>query len=103
MEPLIPNGAYCLFRAPVHGTRQGKTVLVQLRDITDPETGQRYTVKRYESAKVSSNDSWHHATIRLSPANHAFDPIVLSGVDDGDLNVVAEFLEVLGSGPADDE
>ena len=29
MEPLIPDGAYCLFAAPVTGTRQGKTVLVQ--------------------------------------------------------------------------
>ena len=103
MTPVIPNGAYCLFRSPVHGTRQGKTVLVQLRDAADPETGQRYTVKRYESSKVASDDSWHHATIRLSPANHAFDPIVLKGVDEGDLEVVAEFLEVLRTGPADGE
>ena len=103
MEPVIPNGAYCLFRSPVHGTRQGKTVLVQLRDATDPETGQRYTVKRYESEKVSSDDSWHHATIRLSPVNRAFDPVVLSGVAEGELEVMAEFLEVLRSGAADGE
>ena len=32
MEPAIPDGSYCLFRAPVTGTRQGKIVLVQLRD-----------------------------------------------------------------------
>ena len=32
MEPGIPDGAYCLFASPVTGTRQGKTVLVQLRD-----------------------------------------------------------------------
>jgi phage repressor protein C with HTH and peptisase S24 domain len=30
MEPMIPNGAYCLFASPVEGTRQGKTVLVQM-------------------------------------------------------------------------
>ena len=48
MEPAIPDGAWCLFRAPVDGTRQGKIVLVQLRDATDPETGLRYTVKRYK-------------------------------------------------------
>ena len=48
MEPAILDGAYALFRAPVAGTRQGKTVLVELRDAVDPETG-RYTVKRYES------------------------------------------------------
>jgi hypothetical protein len=61
MEPAIPNGAYCLFRAPVEGTRQGKTVLVQLRDATDPENGGRYTVKRYESEKARDGDSWRHA------------------------------------------
>ncbi|MXY51065.1 MAG: hypothetical protein F4Y86_00840 [Gammaproteobacteria bacterium] len=98
MEPIIPDGSYCLFRAPVHGTRQGKTVLVQLRDATDPETGQRYTVKRYESTKAASDDSWRHATIRLTPANHAFDPIVLTDVEEGELTVIAEFLEVLHGG-----
>ena len=51
MEPAIRDGAWCLFRGPVAGTRQGKMVLVQLRDATDPETGQRYTVKRYKSEK----------------------------------------------------
>ena len=28
MEPAIADGAWCLFRAPVEGTRQSKTVLV---------------------------------------------------------------------------
>ena len=41
MEPVVPDGAYCLFAAPVAGTRQGKTVLVQLRDAADPESGER--------------------------------------------------------------
>jgi hypothetical protein len=39
MMPQIPDGAWCLFRAPVEGTRQGKIVLVELRDSVDPETG----------------------------------------------------------------
>src|SRR5262249_54049313 len=47
MEPAIPDGSYCLFAAPVEGSRQGRTVLVQLRDKVDPETGERYTAKRY--------------------------------------------------------
>ena len=54
MEPVIPDGAYGLFRSPVQGTRQGKTVLVQLRDATDPRTGARYTVKRYESERAGT-------------------------------------------------
>jgi type I restriction enzyme, R subunit len=94
MEPAIPDGAYCLFRAPVEGTRQGKTVLVQLRDATDPENGERYTVKRYESEKAKHGDSWRHTRITLNPVNSDFEPIVLQG-DEGELQVVAEFIEII--------
>ncbi|MGH7848105.1 MAG: type ISP restriction/modification enzyme, partial [Candidatus Binatia bacterium] len=97
MEPAIPDGAYCLFRAPVEGTRQGKTVLVQLRDTTDPETGQRYTVKRYESEKSAKDDSWRHERIILKPVNPDFAPIVLTGAEEGELQVIAELVEVLAS------
>jgi SOS-response transcriptional repressor LexA len=98
MEPAIPDGAWCLFRAPVEGTRQGKTVLVQLRDATDPETSQRYTVKRYESEKSIEGDLWHHERITLKPMNADFPPIVLAGRDAGELQVVAEVVEVLDLG-----
>jgi type I restriction enzyme, R subunit len=96
MEPAIPDGAYCLFRSPVEGTREGKTVLVQLRDATDPETGQRYTVKRYESVKAANGDHWSHERITLKPINPDFEPIVLAGKDAGELRVIAELVEVLG-------
>jgi len=77
MEPAIGDGAYCLFAAPVTGSRQGRTVLIQLRDATDPETGHRYTVKRYESQKARAGDSWRHTKITLKPTNPAYAPIVL--------------------------
>jgi len=96
MEPAIPDGSYCLFAAPVAGTRQGKTVLVQLRDATDPETGERYTVKRYESEKTQDGDSWRHAQITLKPVNPDFQPIVLTDVEEGQVQVIAELIEVLG-------
>jgi type I restriction enzyme R subunit len=99
MEPAIPDGALCLFSAPVEGTRQGKTVLVQLRDAIDPETGERYTVKRYESEKTPSGDSWRHTRITLKPLNPEFLPIVLSPEEGELLQVVAEVIEVLGEGP----
>jgi type I restriction enzyme R subunit len=97
MEPAIPDGSYCLFRAPVTGTRQGKIVLVQLRDATDPDNGERYTVKRYLSEKVTAGDSWRHARITLKPINPDFQPIELTGAEEGELQVVAELVEVLGS------
>ena len=96
MEPRIPDGAYCLFAAPVEGTRQGRTVLVQMRDVTDPESGQRYTVKRYQSEKESDGDAWRHMQITLKPVNRDFAPIVLTGTEEGQLQVVAEVVEVLG-------
>ena len=95
MEPAISDGAYCLFRTPVEGTRQGKIVLVQMRDDTDPESGQRYTVKRYRSEKVADGASWRHARISLNPINPDFEPIVLTGGDNRQFQVVAEVVEVL--------
>jgi len=96
MEPAIPDGSYCLFRAPVIGTRQGKIVLVQLRDATDPDNGERYTVKRYTSEKVMDGDSWRHARITLKPVNPDFQPIELMDSEEGELQVVADLVEVLG-------
>ncbi|MBI1745381.1 MAG: DEAD/DEAH box helicase family protein [Acidobacteria bacterium] len=98
MEPTIPDGSYCLFATPVTGTRQGKIVLVQLHDAADPETGERYTVKRYESGKVPIEGSWRHAKIILKPINPDFAPIELSGAEEGQLQVIAEWLVVLGRG-----
>ena len=95
MEPAIPDGAYALFRAPVAGTRQGKTVLVQLRDATDPETGARYTVKRYDSEKAREGDAWRHTKITLKPNNPEFAPIVLTDEEEDALQVVAELLEII--------
>ncbi len=97
MEPAIPDGAWCLFRAPVQGSRQSKTVLVQLRDATDPETGQRYTVKRYRSKKTTRGDSWHHEKIILEPLNPDFEPIVFTSAGEDELQVIAELIEVMES------
>ena len=94
MEPRIPDGAFCLFRGPVAGTRQGRIVLAALRAAVDPETDERWTVKRYASRKRTEGDSWRHERITLSPLNPDFEPIEVDSGDD--LRVVAEFLEALG-------
>ncbi len=95
MEPTVPDGSWCLFRGPVEGSRQGKTVLVQLRDATDPETGQHYTVKSYRSEKAKRGESWRHERITLEPANPEFESIVLLGAEEDELQVIAELVEVL--------
>jgi phage repressor protein C with HTH and peptisase S24 domain len=95
MEPMIPNGSYCLFASPVAGSRQGKIVLVQLRDAIDRETGERYTVKRYESEKTSTEDSWRHSKITLKALNPDYEAIEIIDVPEGELKVIAEYIAAL--------
>ena len=61
MEPLIPDGSWCVFRAPVVGSREGKRVLVANRNESE-SGGQRYTIKRYRSHKIQRDDgTWNTA------------------------------------------
>jgi DUF2075 family protein len=97
MNRRIPNGSWCLFKANPGGTRNGKVVLVQHRDIEDPDHGGSYTVKIYESEKVVVDDVFVNRKITLKPDSNAFgySPIVLE--DDGeDLVVLGEYLVVVG-------
>lgn len=71
-------------------------VLVQHRDIDDPETGGSFTIKRYESEKESDGaGSWRHLEIKLLPDNPDFPPIILGDVRDDEFHVIAEVVEVL--------
>ena len=97
MEPTIPDGAYCLFAAPVTGSRHGRVVLVSLTDAADPETGNRYTVKRYESEKLEVRGSWRHSMVILKPDNPAFAPLSFDRAAGSGLAVVAEVVDVLGT------
>lgn len=103
MEPLIPDGSFCLFLAPVTGSRQGRVVLAELRDEVDPESGERYTVKRYGSEKTEGDDGWRHVQITLKPENPDFEAIVIRAEDEADVAVVAELVEVVGTGGTDGE
>lgn len=99
MNRRIPNGAWCLFKLNPEGSRRGKVVLVQHRDITDTDTGGHYTVKVYESKKDERPDgTWRHASIILKPDTTAsgYEPIILSAAQGDDLKVIAELVAVLG-------
>ena len=96
MEPRIPSGSYCLFNGDVAGTRQGKVLLVQLLDQDDPETGYRFTVKRYRSEKTADPGGWRHVKVTLEPENRDFPPIEIATDDEEAVSVVGELLEVLG-------
>ncbi len=98
MNRRIPNGAWCLWRLNPTGTRQGKVVLAQHRDISDPELGGRYTVKVYESEKSATDDGgWQHSVVRLKPDSNdpTFEPIVIKNSEEGEFRIVAELVEVV--------
>ena len=92
MEPQIPSGSLCLFRKFGPGSRHGKLVLVA--DMSEPEHGERYTVKRYRSQKAVTEDGgWEHTEIWMEPLNPDFEPWQLT--EDKPARVVGEFLSVL--------
>lgn len=99
METGIPNGSWALFRlfpsgAPPAATAlDGRRVVVQLRDTVDPEHGGGYTLKRWRVGKVGSDASV--AEVELHPDNPSF-PAMHLRCEDGEIRVLAEFLEVIG-------
>ncbi|HYC55254.1 MAG TPA: DNA/RNA helicase domain-containing protein [Candidatus Binatia bacterium] len=98
MNRRIPDGAWCLFRGAPDGSRDGRIVLVQHRDIADAETGGSFTVKKYRSEKrVEDIGTWRHERVVLEP--DSFDPshrpIVLTPGDGDEVQVIAEFVAVL--------
>jgi SOS-response transcriptional repressor LexA len=92
MEPLIPDGSLCVFRAPVVGSRQGKRLLIEQFGVAADSA--RYTIKKYTSTKDynAGDDSWSHSGIRLEPLNREFESFTL-GPDE--FRVIAEFVKVL--------
>lgn len=98
MEPGIPDGSFALFRIFASGNTPSamalddRRVLVQLRDQADPDTGGKYTLKRWRVQALGSDGV---EAIELVPDNAAFHSIVLTPSND-DVRAVAEFLEVIG-------
>jgi hypothetical protein len=88
MEPLIPNGSLCIFRANVVGSRIGRLILAEDRHAN------AYSVKRYQSKKEPTEEGWKHEYIRLESLNPAFPSWPLE-LDEERYRIVAEFIRVL--------
>ena len=96
MEPKILDGDYLVFKANPAGSRIGKIVLAQYRGPEDPETGGKYTVKKYDSEKVPDEEGgWRNIRITLSPLNPEFSPIILKEDSEDAVKVIAEYLGTL--------
>lgn len=100
MLPMIHDRDLLVFRADPSGTRQGKIVLAQYRGPADPETGGSYTVKKYHSTLLASQEGdWRKRQIMLSPLNPEYEPILLSPKNDSDFRIIAEYLFTLKLAP----
>lgn len=98
MNRRIPNGAWCVFRANPAGSRQGKIVLVEHREIQDVDTGGQYTIKRYHSEKVADGEGgWSHARIILKPESSLFGYSNIELTKDAaeELKVIGEWVATL--------
>ena len=89
MEPVIPDGSFCVFRAGVAGSRNGRLVLAEDRE------SNAFAVKRYRSEKVESEGGWKHQRIRLESLNPGYPSWDLEP-DEEKYRIVAEFIRVLG-------
>lgn len=91
MEPRIPDGSLCVFRRNVVGSRNGRLVLVRNSELADDN---QYTVKRYKSEKMYTEDGFAQTRIRLESLNPAYPSWDLDE-DAEKYEVVAEFVRVL--------
>lgn len=95
MNRVIPSGSWCVFRANPVGSRNGKVVVIQLRDSRDPESGAAFTVKRYRSEKSATSNDGVSATVRIVLRPESTDPTYQAIEllpDEENAHVVAEFL-----------
>ncbi|MBM3775352.1 MAG: S24 family peptidase, partial [Acidobacteria bacterium] len=92
MEPVIPDGSYCLFRYVKGTPRDGKPAVVWHESLSDPQTGGKYTIKYLT---VEPTDGTREGRVILKPANKKYEPITLPLEQEDEFRVIAEFLEVL--------
>ncbi|MFN2589386.1 MAG: hypothetical protein ABR518_01275 [Actinomycetota bacterium] len=82
----------------MEGSRNGRVLLVQHRDIADPEHGGSYTVKVYERAgEAVDPDGVRRSTVLLRPDSDdpRFEPIAVTVANEDEVRVIAELVEVL--------
>ena len=92
MLPKIKDGDICIFEWYNAGSRNGEIVLSQSREY-DTEYGGKYTIKRYYSEKVVTEEGWQHSKVELQPLNSDFEPIELD--EFGDYKTIGIFKCVL--------
>ena len=95
MEPAIPDGAYCLFPPPSKARARARP---SSSNSATPPTPRPASATPSNATRARSREGRRLApeNITLKPVNPDFEPIVPDRRDEGELQVVAELVEVLG-------
>jgi hypothetical protein len=56
MNKVIPNGSICLFRKCSGVSVDGQIVLVEQKSLKDPDFGSCYTIREYQSVKITNDE-----------------------------------------------
>jgi hypothetical protein len=97
MNRVIPNGSICIFKPYTGGSRNGKIVLAQYMEFTDPDSHSSFTIKTYTSEKTITQDGWGHDSIVLRPNSFdsSYQSISITEDNKSKFKVVGEFVEIL--------
>lgn len=97
MNRVIPNGSICLFKTPTAGTRNGKILLIENRDIQDQDFNSAFTIKTYSSEKKITEEGWEHSSIVLRPNSNdnSYKTIIINEEHSAGMRVIGEFVSVL--------
>jgi hypothetical protein len=83
-----------LIKSNPGGSRNGKVVLVQHRDIEDPDHGGTYTVKTYHSEKIEEEGGGSALCLNPKPMLMVIRRFFIEGGGE-EMVVVGEFLSVI--------
>jgi transcriptional regulator with XRE-family HTH domain len=92
MAPRVPAGAWCLLRAPVEGPLEGRTLLFELRDATDPDEAGAYSLKKFAGIAASPGAQ---PAVRLESLQPDRAPLLVALDVFASLRVVGELVAVL--------
>jgi hypothetical protein len=97
MNRVIPNGSICLFKPYSGGIRNGKILLIENRDIQDPDFNSAFTIKTYSSEKIVTEENWEHTSVVLRPNSFdsTYQNIIITEENAVEMRIVGEFVEIL--------
>lgn len=97
MNRVIPNGSICLFKPYTGGSRNGKILLIENRDIQDLDFNSAFTIKTYSSEKIITEENWEHSSIVLRPNSYdsSYKNIIITEENAAEMRVVGEFVSIL--------